>query len=226
MGLLLAVLLVVAVAVATVAHAHLGLDQLKNLMASLALTRDQSPWLFTAGFFAAHVVITALCIPIEVLMTLAAGALFGLVEGTILISFASSIGATLAFLGSRFLLRDTVKTWFARALATVDDGMRKEGIVYLLTLRLLPVFPFFLTNIVMGVTAVRTTTFYIVSQAGMLMATFLYINAGTQLAHIRKLSDILTPGLIGALVILSAFPWIAKLAIGLWQRQTHNRAAE
>ncbi len=216
--LLAVVLIVIAGGVAVAWHYHLGLEQLKGLMATLMAAKDKSPWLFAITFFAAHVVITALCVPVEVLMTLAAGALFGLVEGTILISFASSIGATIAFLGSRFLLRDTVNTYFARALATVDEGMRRDGVVYLLTLRLLPVFPFFLTNIVMGVTSVRIRTFYLISQIGMLAATLLYVNAGTQLAHIQKLSDILSPSLIAALLLLSLFPWVTKLAVGQWRK--------
>jgi len=133
------------------------------------------------------------------------------------------LGATLAFLGSRFLLRDAVKAYFSNALAIVDEGMRKDEIAYLLTLRLLPIFPFFLTNIVMGVTSVRTRTFYVVSQIGMLAATLLYVNAGTQLAHVQKMSGILSRSLIAALLLLSLFPGIAKLAVGLCLLQREKR---
>ena len=222
--LLAVVLMVSAGGIALAWRHHLGLEQLKGLMVALIADRDKSPWLFAVGFFAAHVLITAFCVPVEVLMAVAAGALFGLVEGTILISFASSIGATLAFFGSRFLLRDTVKAYFSKAFTIVDEGMRKDGIVYLLTLRLLPVFPFFLTNIVMGVTSIRTSTFYIVSQIAMLPATLLYVNAGTQLAHIQKMSDILSPPLIAALLLLCVFPWIAKLCVGMWRKHGLSRS--
>lgn len=150
-------------------------------------------------------------------MTLAGGALFGLGVGTLLVSFASSIGATLAFLASRFLFRDWVQGRYGERLAAINKGMEKDGAFYLFTLRLVPVLPFFVMNLLMGLTPIKTRTFYWVSQVGMLAGTLVYVNAGTQLACIDSLSGILCPGLLGSFVLLGILPLLAKRLVALVQ---------
>ncbi len=167
------------------------------------------------AFFVMYVVVTALSLPGAALMTLVAGAIFGLVTGTILVSFASSLGATLAFLASRFLLRDWVQAKFGARLAGINAGVAREGGFYLFTLRLIPAIPFFAINLLMGLTPIRTLTFYLVSQIGMLAGTIVFVNAGTQLAQIDSFKGILSPGLIGAFVLLGIFPLIAKKVIDM-----------
>lgn len=146
-------------------------------------------------------------------MTLAAGAIFGLLAGTIIVSFASTIGATIAFLASRYLFRDLVQNRFQDKLRVINDGVEKDGAFYLFTLRLVPVFPFFVINLLMGLTPIRTATYAFVSQAGMLAATIVYVNAGTQLGKIEEAGDILSPALLASFVILGLFPLIAKKSI-------------
>ncbi|WP_299185011.1 bifunctional TVP38/TMEM64 family protein/FAD-dependent oxidoreductase [uncultured Psychrobacter sp.] len=188
----------------------LTLDGLKGSMAQFNDYKAQSPLLVIGGFFLLYVIVTALSLPGAAILTLAAGALFGLWQGLLVASFASSIGATLAFLASRYLLRDTIKQRFPERLAAIDAGVEKEGGFYLFTLRLVPIFPFFLINLLMGVTAIRAWTFYWVSQVGMLAGTFVFVNAGTQLAQIDSLSGILSFNLIVSFALLGFFPLIAK----------------
>ena len=152
-------------------------------------------------------------------MTLAGGALFGLWTGIVLISFASSIGATAAFLASRYVLRESIQRRFGDKLSAINDGMAREGALYLFTLRLVPVFPFFLINLLMGLTSIRTVTFYWVSQIGMLAGTLVYVNAGTQLAQINSLSGIVSPGLLMSFALLGVFPLIAKRMIQWIQKR-------
>ncbi len=166
-------------------------------------------------YFGIYVAVTTLSLPGAAVMTLAGGALLGLGVGTLVVSFASSIGATLAFLVSRFVLRDGVQRKFGDKLAAVNDGVRKDGAFYLFTLRLVPVFPFFIINLVMGLTPIRAPVFYIVSQLGMLPGTLVYVNAGTQLAQIDSLKGILSPGLIISFVLLGIFPLIAKKLVAV-----------
>ncbi|MDM8551869.1 dihydrolipoyl dehydrogenase [Desulfobacterales bacterium HSG2] len=161
-------------------------------------------------YMAVYIAVTALSLPGAAVMTLAGGAMFGLWLGVVVVSFASTIGATLAFLVARFLLRDYVQDKFGDRLETVNKGVRKEGAFYLFTLRLVPLFPFFVINLVMALTPIRTLVFYIVSQIGMLPGTFVYVNAGTQLAKIESAQGILSPGLILSFVLLGIFPLIAK----------------
>src|SRR6185436_11830167 len=146
-----------------------------------------------------------------------AGAIFGLLWGVVIVSFASSIGATLAFLASRFLLRDWVQGKFGDKLKAINEGVEKEGAFYLFALRLVPAFPFFVINLVMGLTPMRTRTFYWVSQLGMLAGTLVYVNAGTQLARITSVKGILSPGLLLSFVLLGIFPLLAKAVVG-WFR--------
>ena len=180
---------------------------------------DQRPALIIGGFFLIYVAGAALSLPGAVILTIAAGAVFGLWLGTLIVSFASTIGASLAFLSSRFVLRDWVKARFGKRIAAIDRGVASEGALYLLTMRLIPAFPFFLVNLAMGLTSIRLPTFALVSQIGMLPATLIFVNAGTQLAAIDSTSDIASPALIGSLVLLGLFPLLAKWLVGLVKRR-------
>ena len=207
-------LLVVAVLIASFflfdVGSFLTLENLKAQQAELDSWREQNPQLSLLVFFVVYVVVTALSLPGAAVMTLAIGAIFGFVTGTILVSFASTIGATLAFVIARFLLRDTVQARFGDKLKAINQGVEKDGAFYLFGLRLVPLFPFFVINLVMGLTPIRTWTFAWVSQVGMFAGTLVYVNAGTQLAKIDSLSGILSPGLIISFVLLGVFPLIAK----------------
>jgi pyruvate/2-oxoglutarate dehydrogenase complex dihydrolipoamide dehydrogenase (E3) component/uncharacterized membrane protein YdjX (TVP38/TMEM64 family) len=189
---------------------YLNLATIKARQAELEAWRAAKPLAAALVFFSIYVAVAALSLPGAAVMTLAAGALFGLGWGLLIVSFASSIGATLAFLVSRWLLRDWVQTRFGARLATLNAGIAKEGGFYLFTLRLVPVVPFFVINLAMGLTPIRPLTFYWVSQLGMLAGTLVYVNAGTQLARIESLSGIVSPRLLGSLVLLGVFPLLAK----------------
>ena len=189
---------------------YLSLDALKQGQEKFQNLYRANPAAVLGTFFAIYVLVTALSLPGAAIMTLAAGALFGLVTGTILVSFASSIGATLAFLASRFLFRDAVKNKFGERIKKIDEGVEREGGFYLFAMRLVPAFPFFVINLVMGLTSLRTWTFYWVSQIGMLAGTIVYVNAGTQLAEVEAVGDVLSIELIGSFVLLGLFPLIAK----------------
>ena len=180
----------------------------------------QAPLATAAIFFAIYVLMAALSIPGAALMTLAGGAIFGLSTGTLLVSFASSIGATLAFLISRALLKDWVQQRFGAYLSGINEGVAKDGAFYLFTLRLIPIFPFFVINLVMGLTPIRTIVFYLVSQIGMLPATFVYVNAGVQLGSVTELSveGILKPELILAFVLLGVFPLLVRWVMNWVER--------
>ena len=214
--LLTAVVLVIGFFVLDL-NQYLTLDGLKASLGQFEAQRAASPLLVGLGFFAVYVVVTALSLPGAVIMTLAAGALFGLAVGTVIVSFASSIGATLAFLASRYVLRDSIQRRFGERLKAINDGMAKDGMLYLFTLRLVPIFPFFLVNLLMGLTPVRTLSYYWVSQLGMLAGTLVYINAGTQLAQIASLSGIVSPGLLFSFALLGVFPMLAKQLMGFLQ---------
>lgn len=189
---------------------YFSLDFFKTQQAAIEAWRDARPVAAALGFFAVYVAVTGLSLPGAAVMTLAVGAIFGLGWGTLIVSFASTIGATLAFLASRFVLRDTVQARFGDRLRAINEGVAKDGGFYLFTLRLVPAFPFFVINLVMGLTPIRTWTFYWVSQLGMLAGTLVYVNAGTQLAQIDSLSGILSPGLLASFALLGVFPLIAK----------------
>ena len=188
----------------------LTLEYIKSRQADLIKLRDSAPVMVSLVFFALYVVITALSLPGAAIMTLLGGGLFGLVWGFVIVSFASTIGATLAFLVARYLLRDSVQNRFGDRLEPINKGVAEEGAFYLFTLRLVPIFPFFIINILMGLTPIKTFTFYWVSQVGMLAGTLVYINAGTQLAAITELKGILSPGLLLSFALLGIFPLLAK----------------
>lgn len=195
------------------------LESLKQQQAHIAALRAESPWLMASGFFVLYVLMAALSLPGAAIMTIAAGAFFGVWQGLVLVSFASSIGATLAFLVSRFLLREQVQQRFGDQLNAIDRGIHKDGAFYLFTLRLVPVFPFFMINLLLGLTALPARTFYWVSQLGMLPGTLVYVNAGTQLAAINSLSGILSPGLLASFALLGIFPLLARAGLRLVQRR-------
>ena len=218
--LLLAVLAILAFAFfAFDLQQFLTLEFLKEQQNQLNEFYRQNPVKTLGGFFLAYVLVTALSLPGAAIMTLAAGGLFGLLTGTILVSFASSIGATLAFMASRFLFRSSVEQRFSSQLDTINRGLEKEGAFYLFTLRLIPVFPFFLINLIMGLTKMKAGVFYIVSQIGMLAGTIVYVNAGTQLAEISSPGDILSPPLILSFVILGLFPLIANRVVQMLKKR-------
>ena len=188
----------------------LSLDALRSSKAAIDAYRDAHPVLASAAYFGIYVAATALSVPGAVILTLAGGAIFGLLWGLLLVSFASSIGATLAFLTSRFLLRDLIQRRYGDKLEPINAGVRKDGPFYLFTLRLIPAFPFFIVNLVMGLTPIPARTFYWVSQAGMLPLTAVFVNAGTELARIDAPKDIVSPTLLASLVLIGVFPLIAR----------------
>ncbi|MGD9172382.1 MAG: dihydrolipoyl dehydrogenase [Candidatus Thiodiazotropha sp.] len=197
----------------------LTLEYFKSQRDGIISWKGAHPVLATLVFFFVYIAVTALSLPGAAVMTLAIGAVFGLVWGLVLVSFASTIGATLAFLIARFLLRDLVQNRYGDRLKPINEGMRKDGAFYLFTLRLVPLFPFFVINLLMGLTPIRTWTYYWVSQVGMLAGTLVYVNAGTQLATIDSASGILSPGLIGSFVLLGLFPLLAKRIVSVLKRQ-------
>ncbi len=196
-----------------------SLEYVRQSQARIASLYEARPLLVTLLFFAIYVVVTALSLPGAAIMTLAAGASFGLVWGTIVVSFASTLGATLAMLVARYLLRDSIEARFGRRLAEVNKGIDREGAFYLFTLRLIPAIPFFILNLVMGLSRMKTWTFYWVSQVGMLAGTVAFVYAGTELAKIDSLSSILSPRLIGAFVLLGIFPLVARKIVDIARRR-------
>ena len=195
------------------------LEAVKSRQADFAALYVERPLAVIGIFFLVYVALTALSFPGATIMTLVAGAVFGLVAGTVLVSFASSLGATLAFLASRHVLRDSVRRRFGQRLAEIDQGVERDGAFYLFTLRLVPLVPFFVINLAMGLTKMRTGTYYWVSQLGMLAGTIVYVNAGTQLARIESLRGILSPALIGSFVLLGVFPLVARKIVEAVQRR-------
>ena len=214
--------LVAAVIVVTLyllARNPVDLEMLRAELDGLDRLRAARPLLVVAVFFAVYVAVAALSLPLALWMTLAAGALFGFGWGLVLVSFASSIGATLAFLAARYFLRDWVQDRLGDRIGTINDGIARDGGFYLFTLRLIPAVPFFVVNLLMGLTPIKAWVFYGVSQLGMLAGTAVYVNAGTQLAQLEGVSGILSLPLVVSFVLLGIFPWIAKLAIGAIKRR-------
>ncbi|USP11491.1 FAD-dependent oxidoreductase [Aeromonas dhakensis] len=199
---------------------YLSLPQLQARQAELAALVERHFGAAALLFVVVYVVSTALSLPGASLLTLAGSAVFGVAWGLLLVSFASSIGATLAFLSARFLLRDWVERRFGDKLASLQAGMKKEGALYLLSLRLIPIFPFFLVNLLMGLTPIRVSTYYWVSQLGMLPGTFVYVLAGSELANLTSTGNILSPGLMVALTLLGLMPMLLK---GLQRRLALHR---
>ena len=205
------------------AHTFFTLETLQTYRSDFQAAFQQSPWQVAGIFFALYVVMTTLSLPGATLLTLLGGALFGLGWGLLIISFASTIGATLAFLLSRFLFRQPIEKRFPRQFDTLNRGVDKDGAFYLFTLRLVPIFPFFMINLVMGLTRLKTVTFYWVSQLGMLPGTVVYVNAGGQLGELESLGGIISPGLLASFALLAVFPWIARRLALLVQKRNAYR---
>ena len=206
---------------------YVSLEFFKSRQLQLIAYRDQHPLEAALVFFGLYVAVTGLSLPGAAIMTLIGGAMFGLWQGVLIISFASTIGATLAFVAARFILRDSIQDRFGSQLRSVNAGIEKDGAFYLFALRLVPAFPFFLINILMGLTPIRTLVFFFVSQLGMFPGTVVYVNAGTQLGQINALSDVASPALIASFVLLGLFPFLARRglemfrsrqALGAWPR--------
>ncbi|MRD46648.1 SidA/IucD/PvdA family monooxygenase [Caenimonas koreensis DSM 17982] len=202
---------------------YLSLEFIKSQQGQLEAWRAANPLVAALTFFGIYIGVTALSLPGATILTLAAGAIFGLGWGSLIASFAASIGATLAFLVSRLVLRDWVQARFGERLAAINEGVRKDGAFYLFTLRVVPLFPFFLINLAMGVTHIRVLTFYWVSQIGMLLGTLVYVNAGTQLARIDKLADVASPAVLVSLAMLGLFPLIAKKGMDAFRARKATR---
>ena len=222
--------IIAVVALGIGAFFALGLGQylsLEYLQASRVRAVEQvnaAPVTASMVFFLIYVVVTGLSLPGAAVMTVAAGAIFGVWWGVLLVSFASSVGATIAFMISRLVLGDWVQRRFASYLEPINRGFDSEGAFYLFSLRMVPVFPFFIVNLLMGLTRIGVLQFYVVSQLGMLAGTFVFVFAGTQLAEIHKLGDVLSPGLMIALTLLGLFPLVAKKLIG-FVAQRRERAS-
>ena len=201
---------------------YLTLEQIQQHRGAITGLYLENQALVLLGFFAVYVAVTALSLPGAALMTIAAGAFFGLVVGTIVVSFASSLGATLAFLISRFLLKESIEKKFASKLEPINKGLEKEGAFYLFSLRLVPIFPFFVVNLVMGVTKLPVITFYWVSQVGMFIGTVVYVNAGTQISQLQSIDDILSFNLLISFALLGLFPIVAKKSVEFIQRKRNQ----
>ena len=210
LAVLLAIVALVAAFFVFDLNQYFSLDAIKAQQQALNTQVIENPLIAGGIFFVVYVLVTALSLPGAALMTLAGGALFGLGWGLVIVSFASSLGATLAMLISRFLLQDWVQQRFGRRLKPLNEGIEREGAFYLFALRLVPAFPFFMINLAMGLTHIKARTFWWVSQLGMLPGTFVYVNAGRELSQLDSLGGILSPGLIGAFVLLGLFPLIAR----------------
>lgn len=197
---------------------YLTLEYVQSQLAELQAFKNEDFALAALIYFSFYVIATAISIPGAVFVTLLGGAIFGVFWGTILVSFASSIGATGAFLASRFLLHDWVQSRFGDYLAPINRGIEKDGAFYLFTIRMVPVFPYFMVNLIMGLTPIKTSAYYIASQTGMFALTIVYVNAGSQLAQIDSLSGLVSGSLFFSLALLGLAPLIAKFIIGMVQR--------
>ncbi len=198
---------------------YLNLETLKSKQEIMLTYNRENPMITIAVYMLIYITTTALSLPGAAILTLAGGGIFGLWMGTLIVSFASTIGASIAFLAARFLFRDSVKNKFGERLRVIDEGIAKDGAFYLFSLRLVPIVPFFIINLLMGLTTIKTHTFYWVSQLGMLAGTIVFINAGTQLAKLESLSGILSPALLGSFILLGLFPLIAKKIVFLSARK-------
>ena len=199
---------------------YLSFAFLKGKQVEIQNFQQQNQFLATSGFFALYVLVAALSVPGATLITLIGGAVFGLVTGSLLVSFASTLGATIAFLISRYLLRDSIQTRFPDKAFEINRGIEKDGAFYLFTLRLIPAFPFFIINLAMGLTRMKTRTFYWVSQIGMFPATLVYVNAGTQLSTLESATGILSPKLIFSFTLLGVFPLATKYLLKKFKDRT------
>lgn len=200
---------------------YLNLAFFQSRRAALQTFVADNYLLSLSGYFLLYVLAIALSLTAAAVLTVVAGALFGLLPGLLVASFASSLGATVAFLVARKLLRGWVQQRFGRALTVINRGVQRDGAFYLFSLRLLPLFPFFLINLVMGLTTMKIWTFYWVSQAGMLAGTALYVNVGAQLGQASSMPDIFSLNMLLSFVAIAVFPWLARAIIGHWRSRRH-----
>jgi uncharacterized membrane protein YdjX (TVP38/TMEM64 family) len=205
---------------------YLTLDYIKGSQEKFQALYLSNRYLVIATYMGIYIAVTALSLPGAAVLTLAGGGLFGLVVGTVVVSFASTIGATLACLVSRFMLQDWVQNKFGGKLRTINEGIEKEGAFYLFSLRLVPIFPFFVINLLMGLTRMRLFTFFWVSQIGMFAGTVVYVNAGKELAKIDSLSGILSPGVLASFVVLGLFPITVKKLLVLYKKKFRPEMAD
>ena len=191
----------------------LSFENIKKSQNSLQSLINENYLFYYVIFFIVYIVITTFALPFAAIKTIIAGALFGLIPGVLLTSFASSIGSTLCFLMSRFVLRNYVENKYRKYVEKVNSGIIKDGMFYLFFLRLSPIFPFFIINLIFGLTKMKAITFYIISQIGMLIGTIVFVNAGVQLAKINSISDILSFEIIIAFMLIGLMPLIIKKII-------------
>lgn len=220
---LLAGLVFLALGLATVAfdlHRHLTLSGLKELHVALSLAYAEAPVPVVLGFMGVTFLSTALSLPGATLLSLVAGAVFGRGLGLVVASVSSTLGALVAMLMARYLLRDLVRRWFGPRLAAIDEGMARDGAAYLFALRVAPLFPFFLVNLAMGLTTLRAWTYTWVTQLGLLAGIFLYVNAGTELAALQSLQDLWSPSVVASLVLLGGVPALARRMLRAWSRRS------
>ena len=203
---------------------YANLEYLQSQKASLEGLNTEHPLLLALGYFFLYIAVAALALPAAAILTLAGGAVFGFWKGMLLVSFASSIGATIAFLLTRYLFHDSVQKRFGKRLKTVNRGIEDEGAFYVFGLRLVPLFPFVVVNSILALTKLKTFTFYWASQLGMLIGTAVYVNAGTQLADISSMSDILSLELLLSFALLGVFPIIAKHLLA-WLKKSKESAS-
>jgi uncharacterized membrane protein YdjX (TVP38/TMEM64 family) len=215
----LAMLALLALLVAAfLLHDELEFEHIKARQEELEALYAAHPVATVLVFFLLYVVIATASLPGGSVLTMGAGAIFGVAFGALLVSFASSIGATFAFLISRYVLGEWVRARFGRVFSRIDQGIERDGALYLFLLRLVPAIPFMLVNIGMGLTRIRTFTYYWVSQAGMLAGTLLFANAGRRLAEMQSPSDVFSPQVIAALLTLALFPVLAARIAGRFRR--------
>ena len=225
--LIIAALVVVVILFKTLGLGqYLTLDYLKASQDKFSQLYGENSLAVIASYMAIYIAVTALSLPGAAVMTLAGGALFGFWIGLVVVSFASTIGATLACFVARFLMRDWVQNRFGDKLSTINKGIEKEGAFYLFSLRLVPIFPFFVINLAMGLSTMKLLTFYWVSQIGMLAGTMVYVNAGKELGQIESLSGILSPGLIVSFFILGIFPIAVKKLLTIYKKKTNKLLPE
>lgn len=202
---------------------YLNLDFIKSKLDSLLAYRNEHPIQLSLLYAGIYIAVTAASIPGALILTLGAGAIFGFVWGTVIAVISATIGATIAFLVARYLFDDLVQQKMGERLAKIRENFRKEGALYLFSMRLVPVFPFFAVNLLMGLTSIKTATYSIASLIGMAPGTMVFVNAGTQLAKLDSIKGLLSPGIIISFVLLAIFPYVAKYALGLI-RKKHNPA--
>jgi len=218
LSLLLLILLAIAAIIWWLPPDLLTLESLKERQAVIEFYRSQHPLLAVIVFCSIYIIFTALSIPGAVFLTLIAGAVFGLLYGTIWVSISSTIGATLAFLMSRFFFQQAVKQKFGDRIKTIEENFEKDGAFYLFSMRLVPAIPFFVINLVMGLTPIKTSHYVLASWAGMLAGTIVYVNAGTQLSKLESLSGILSPPIIVSFLLLATFPYVARKLLAMFKK--------